>query len=233
MYSSTLPTALDLAVQAGPPVGVPVTGAIPDLREHDSPEALQRFTTRNILRDITIAIEHLCQTPDTTNSPISWLGSFTDLVQTVPASQAHCNRLCFLAWIHDALKLPFLPELTSKVGRQRLPTPLTTISSASLRIAVLPHASSVQQHTGADAHGDLFSGDVPDHGVFSGTEATCTPEPGLQLAMGTPEGDRSRQRLTPAPATCPPGYTPRTHRWALLAAPTGGCNRCILPPNKV
>jgi hypothetical protein len=69
--------------------------------------------------------------------------------------------LCFPAWIQGALRLPLLPELKSKGGIPWLPTPLTTISGVSLRIAVLPQARAVQWHTGLDAHGDLFYGDVP------------------------------------------------------------------------
>jgi hypothetical protein len=59
MYASTSPTGVVLAMQVGPPVGVPVTGAIPCLRKPDSLEALQRFMTRNILQNITTSIKHL------------------------------------------------------------------------------------------------------------------------------------------------------------------------------
>jgi hypothetical protein len=56
MYASTSPTGVVLAMQVGPPVGAPVTGAIPCLREPDSLKALQQFTTRNILQNITTSI---------------------------------------------------------------------------------------------------------------------------------------------------------------------------------
>jgi hypothetical protein len=148
---------------------------------------------------MTISIEHLHHTPDTTTSPTSWLGSLTDLMQQVPASLAHCDRLGFLAWIRGALRLPLPPELTSKGGGRWLPTPLTTISGVSLRIAVLPHASTMQRKTGCTPRSCPWRCPLGP-GIFSGSTAVCAPEPGLCIQ----DGNRSQPRFTPSLAPCPP-----------------------------